>query len=165
VLRKAEELISSECTAAESRRRQAQFGVFYRTKQPDSGRSHLTSDRHHRFVLCSLLRAPLTRAYSSTVASYRSRTDQLCRSRLILARSIRSARPADGSACLLQYPRPGFSSTPMITAQYSFSNTLLTLAQIGPQDGLRKNGPAKIVRSLFLVVSFSLPSPFNLCYF
>jgi len=52
--------------------RLALFGVFHRTKQPDSVRSHLTSDRHHRFVLCSLLRAP---AYSGLLLVLWPRTD------------------------------------------------------------------------------------------
>jgi len=61
--------------AGESRKRLALFGVFYRTKQPDSVRSHFTSftsDHHHQFVLCSLLRAP---AYSGLLLVLWSRTD------------------------------------------------------------------------------------------
>ena len=100
------------------REKQALFGVFHRTKQPDSvWEPPLTAIIDSFSAACFVLR--LTRAYSYYCASYRSRTGQLCRSRLILARSIRSARPADGSACLLQYPLPGFSSTPMISAQRS----------------------------------------------
>ena len=52
------------------------------------------------------------------MASYRSRTDQLRWIQLILARSIRSARPEDGS--LHSSPLTGFSSTPMILISTHF---------------------------------------------
>jgi len=69
------------------------FGVFYWTKQPDSVRFHVTSDRHHRFVLCSLLRAP---AYSGLLLVLWSRTDlEVTKLAGVSScwRAIRSARP------------------------------------------------------------------------
>ena len=75
-----------------------------------------------------------------------------------MARSIRSARPADGSLHL--YPLTGIS----ISAHFQ--------THFGPRSERAKkwheeqtNGPAKIVRSLFPIACCSLTSPFNFCYF